>query len=189
MKQSRNFSENSLAFDFLLISSLSISLHYSITSSFASTRLDKSNQLIPNNWYQSLRSIFRRIKMAKKSSDGEMGSSTPSDGGSRYFLIIIDDYTWLIWVAMLQQKSDAFEAFKRFKTLAEIEKGVKLKALRTDGGGEFTSIEFSSYCNSNGIKRELTAPYSPQQNGVAERKNRTVMSMVLAMLKAKDLPK
>ena len=110
-------------------------------------------------------------------------------GGSRYFLLIIDDYTWLIWVAMLQQKSDAFEAFKRFKTLAETEKGVKLRALRTDRGGEFTSTEFSNYCNSNGIKRELTAPYSPQQNGVAKRKNRTVMSMVRAMLKAKDLPR
>ena len=68
------------------------------------------------------------------------GPISPSTlGGSRYFLLIIDDYTRLIWVAMLQKKSDAFEAFKRFKTLAETEKGVKLKALRTDRGGEFTS--------------------------------------------------
>ena len=118
------------------------------------------------------------------------GPISPSTlGGNRYFLLIIDDYTRLIWVAMLLQKSDAFEAFKRFKTLAETEKGVKLKALRTNRGGEFTSTEFSSYCNSNGIKRELTAPYSPQQNRVAERKNRTIMSMVRAMLKAKDLPR
>ena len=118
------------------------------------------------------------------------GPISPSTlGGSKYFLLIIDDYTRLTWVAMLQQKSDAFEAFKRFKTLAETEKGANLKALRTDRGGEFTSTEFSSYCNRNGIKRELTAPYSPHQNGVAERKNRTLMSMVRAMLKAKDLPR
>ena len=118
------------------------------------------------------------------------GPISPSTlGGSRYFLLIIDDYTRLTWVVMFQQKSDAFEAFKRFKTLAETEKGVKLKALRTDRGCEFTSTEFSSYCNRTCIKRELTAPYSPQQNGVAERKNRTVMSMVRAMLKAKDLPR
>ena len=118
------------------------------------------------------------------------GPISPSTlGGSRYFLLIIDNYSRLIWVAMLQHKSDAFEAFKKFKALAETEKGVKLKALRTDRGGEFTSREFSNYCISNGIKRDLTAPYSPQQNGVAERKNKTVMSMVRAMLKAKDLPR
>ena len=90
---------------------------------------------------------------------------------------------------MLQQESDAFEAFKWFKILAETEKGVKMKTLRSDRDGEFTSEEFSSYCLEHGIKRQLTAPYSPQQNGVVERKNRTVLYMVRAMLKAKDLPR
>ena len=91
---------------------------------------------------------------------------------------------------MLQCKSDAFEAFTHFKSLAETEKGVKVKTLRSDrGGGEFTSDEFISYCLKHGIKRQLTAPYSPQQNGVVERKNRTVLSMVRAMLKAKNLPR
>ena len=115
--------------------------------------------------------------------------SPPTLGGSRYFLLIIDDYSRLTWVAMLQCKSDAFEAFKRFKNLAETEKGVKVKTLRSDRGGEFTSEEFSKLCIEYGIKRQLTTPYSPQQNGVVERKNRTVMSMVRAMLKAKDLPR
>ena len=90
---------------------------------------------------------------------------------------------------MLQCKSDAFEAFKHFKILVETDKGVKIKTLRSDRGGEFTSEEFSSYCLEQGIKRQLTAPYSPQQNGVVERKNMTVLSMVRAMLKAKDLPR
>ena len=115
--------------------------------------------------------------------------SPPSLGGNRYFLLIINDFSRLIWVAMLQHKSDALEAFKKFKALAETEKGGKLKAVRIDRGGEFTSTEFSNFCISNGIKRDLTASYSPQQNGVAERKNMTVMSMVQAMLKAKDLPR
>ena len=115
--------------------------------------------------------------------------SPPTLGGNRYFLLLIDDFSRLIWVAMLHNKSDALEAFKKFKALAETEKGGKLKAVRTDRGGEFTSMEFSNFCISNGIKRDLTAPYSSQQNGVAERKNRTVMSMVRAMLKAKDLPR
>ena len=115
--------------------------------------------------------------------------SSPTLEGSRYFLLVIDDYTRLTWVAMLHQKYDAFEAFKRFKTLAETEKGVKIKALRSDKGGELTSTDFTSYCLSHGIKRQLTAPYSPQQNGVVKRKNMTVISMVRAMLKEKNLPR
>ena len=94
-----------------------------------------------------------------------------------------------MWVAMLQCKSDAFEAFKHFKSLAETEKELKIKTLRSDRGGEFISKEFSKHSLEHGIKRQLTTPYSPQQNGVVERKNRTVMSTVRAMLKAKDLPR
>ena len=113
----------------------------------------------------------------------------PTLGGSCYFFLIIDDYSWLTWVSMLQCKSDAFYAFKLFKNLAETKKGLRIKTLRSDRGGEFTSDEFSKYCTDHGIKRQLTAPYSPQQNGVVERKNRTVVSMVRAILKAKDLPR
>ena len=61
-----------------------------------------------------------------------------------------------MWAAMLHCKSDAFEAFKHFKSLAEIEKGVKIKTLRSDGGGEFISEEFSKHCLEHGIKRQLT---------------------------------
>ena len=118
------------------------------------------------------------------------GTITPlSLGGSRYFVLIIDDFSRLTWVAMLQCKSDAFKAFKHFKNLAEIEKGVKIKTLRSDRGGQFTSDEFSKFCLERGMKRQLCAPYSPQQNGIVERKNRTIVSMVRAMLKAKELPK
>ena len=70
--------------------------------------------------------------------------------------------------------------------MAETNKGVKIKTFISDRGGEFTSNEFSRYCLEHGIKRQLTAPYSPQQNGVVERKNTTLASMVRAMLKAKD---
>jgi transposase InsO family protein len=60
--------------------------------------------------------------------------------------------------------------------------------LRTDRGGEFTSKEFSDYCTGDGIKWQLTAPYSPQQNGVVERRNGTVMATTRSLLKAKNLP-
>ncbi|CAL2269077.1 unnamed protein product [Prunus armeniaca] len=78
--------------------------------------------------------------------------------------------------------------FKQFKAYGEKQSGYNLKTLRTDRGGEFTSNEFSEFCKSNGIKRELTASYTPQQNGVAERRNRTIVEMARSMLKAKGLP-
>lgn len=61
--------------------------------------------------------------------------------------------------------------------------------MRTDCGGEFTSQDFTNFCDVNGINRQLTAAYLPQQNGVAERKNRTIMNMVRSMLSGKDIPK
>ena len=65
-----------------------------------------------------------------------------------------------------------------------VEKEIELpiKCLHTDRGGEFNSIEFSDFCKQSGIKRQLMAAYTPQQNGVAERKNRTIMNMVRSML-------
>ncbi|KAL0356000.1 UNVERIFIED_CONTAM: Retrovirus-related Pol polyprotein from transposon TNT 1-94 [Sesamum radiatum] len=85
--------------------------------------------------------------------------------------------------------SEAFEIFKRFKTRVEKESGFEIKALRTDRGGEFTSNEFKAFCELHGIRRPMTVPRTPQQNGVAERKNRTVLNMARTMLKSKEMPK
>ncbi|KAH9671981.1 hypothetical protein KPL70_017541 [Citrus sinensis] len=82
-----------------------------------------------------------------------------------------------------------FEAFKKFKAAVEKESGCQIKAMRSDRGGEFTSKEFLEFCEANGIRRPLTVPRSPQQNGVAERKNRTILDMARSMLKSKRLPK
>lgn len=89
----------------------------------------------------------------------------------------------------LVYKSDAFAFFKQFKCGVEKESGLSVKCLRTDRGGEFTSSEFNEFCKDNGVKRQLTTAYTPQQNGVAERKNRTVMNMVRSMLVEKSVPK
>ncbi|KAL4297638.1 hypothetical protein GQ457_12G007010 [Hibiscus cannabinus] len=112
-----------------------------------------------------------------------------SFGKSRYFLLFIDDYSRKTWVYFLKQKSEAFGAFKNFKALVEKESGFEIKSLRSDRGGEFTSNEFNDFCKANGIRRPLTVPRSPQQNGVAERKNRTILNMARSMLKAKNMPK
>ena len=90
---------------------------------------------------------------------------------------------------VIKQKSDVFEQFCEWK--AEVEKllGRSLKTLRTDNGGEFTSKEFEKYLRKEGIKHELTIPKCPEQNGVAERLNRTLMEMVRSMLADSELPK
>ena len=73
-----------------------------------------------------------------------------------------------------KQKSEALDKFKKFKATAEKESGIKIKAVRTDRGGEYMSEEFVSYLKQCGIQAKTTAAYSPQQNGVAERLNRTI---------------
>lgn len=115
--------------------------------------------------------------------------SIESSGGSRYFLLFTDDYSRMSWVYFLKAKSETFDCFKKFKALLENESGCHIKVLRTDRGGEFTSEEFNVFCEENDIRRELSAPRTPQQNGVAERKNRTVVEMARSMMTACNLPK
>ncbi|GAU16533.1 hypothetical protein TSUD_167640 [Trifolium subterraneum] len=118
------------------------------------------------------------------------GPITPvSNSNKRYVLTFIDDYSRKIWAYYLSNKSDAFECFKKFKCMVEKETSETICCLRTDRGGEFNSDEFKEFCEVNGIKRQLTAAYTPQQNGIAERKNRTIMEMIRCMLAGKSVPK
>ncbi|GJW21496.1 putative RNA-directed DNA polymerase [Tanacetum coccineum] len=118
------------------------------------------------------------------------GPITPSSHtGNMYFLSFIDDYSRKGWVYLLAEKSQALESFKQFKKKVETETGKTVKPLRTDRGGEYLSDDFKAFCLEHGVKRQLTTSYSPQQNGVAERKNRTVVNMVVSMIAAKKMPK
>lgn len=112
-----------------------------------------------------------------------------SNSSKRYLITFIDDYSRKTWVYFLSEKSEAFVMFKKYKSLVEKETGEVICCLRTDRGGEFTSLEFNNFCSTNGISRQLTTAYTPQQNGVAERKNRTIMNMVRSMLSEKEVPK
>ncbi|RLM58833.1 hypothetical protein C2845_PM18G06050 [Panicum miliaceum] len=116
---------------------------------------------------------------------GPISPSTPS--GNSYFLLV-DDYSRFMWVALLPTKDGAAAAIKRIQAAAELEIGNKLRVLCTDRGGEFTASSLNDYCTELGVHRELTAPYSPQQNEVIERRNQTVVTMARSMLKAKNLP-
>nr|GFC37956.1 zinc finger, CCHC-type [Tanacetum cinerariifolium] len=81
-----------------------------------------------------------------------------------------------MWAYFLTSKDETLSTFKEFRQRIEMELRIRIRMVRTDRGGEFTSNEFTKYCKEKGIARQLTAPYSPQQNGVVERRNRTVLS-------------
>jgi hypothetical protein len=113
----------------------------------------------------------------------------PSLGGKEYFLSIIDDKTRYTWTYPLKYKSDAFGKFKEWKAMAERSSGYKLKKLRSDNGGEYISNEFDQYLLDEGIQRQNSIPKTPQQNGVAERMNRTLEEVIRSMLSESKLPK
>lgn len=94
-----------------------------------------------------------------------------------------------MWSYIIAKKSEAFESFKNFKASVKKESGLLLCGLRTDRGGEFCSKEFDDYCKTHGIKRQLTAAYTPQQNVIAERRNQTIMNLVRSALTEKKMPK
>ena len=102
--------------------------------------------------------------------------------GYSYYVTFIDDYSRKTWIYFLKARSEVFERFREFKTLIENQSGKKIRVLRTDNGGEYTSNESLQYCSSEGIKKEHVVPHTPQQNGVVERKNKTMVGAAKAML-------
>ena len=92
--------------------------------------------------------------------------NTVSLSGARYFLTFIDDRTHYTWTYVLKHKSEVLDAFLRWKAFVERSSGRKLRAIRTDNGGEYTSSKFNDYLKSNSIRHDLTVPKIPQQNGL-----------------------
>ncbi|RDX84970.1 hypothetical protein CR513_33901, partial [Mucuna pruriens] len=112
-----------------------------------------------------------------------------SIGGAKFFVTFIDDASRRVWVYLLKSKDEVFKYFKHFHVMVERETGKKLKCLRSDNGGEYTSHEFRDYCFGHGIRHEKTVPGTPQHNGVAECMNRTILERVRCMRKTSRLPK
>ena len=109
-------------------------------------------------------------------------------GGSRYALVFTDDFSRKSWIYFLRQKGETFDKFCLFKNMIQLETGNKLKSLRSDRGGEYLSQYFIDYCNQTGIQRELTQARTPQQNGVSERRNRTIMERARSLAADANLP-
>ena len=110
-------------------------------------------------------------------------------GGKRYFITFIDDSTRFCYVHLLKSKDEASHYFKIYKAEVENQLEKKIKRLRSDHGGEYFSNEFSEFCAVHDIIHERTPPYSPQSNGITERKNRTLTELVNAMLETTRLSK
>ncbi|KAH9681147.1 hypothetical protein KPL71_026853 [Citrus sinensis] len=116
-------------------------------------------------------------------------SQVPSHGGARYFITFIDDFSRKLWVYILKHKSEALDKFKEWIALMENQIGRKIKRLRTDNGLEYCSNEFDEFCKRLGIARQKTVRYTPQQNGLAERMNKTLIEKVRYMLLSSNLSK
>lgn len=114
---------------------------------------------------------------------------TESHGGCRYFVTFIDEYSRYTKIYFLKQKNEVLNHFKEFKCEVEKFTGKHIKFLQSDNGvAEYKSKEFSKYLVHHGIQRRLSAPYTPQQNGLAERKNRSVLDKTRCLLLESHLP-
>lgn len=110
-------------------------------------------------------------------------------GGARFFLSIIDDYSRKVWLYVLKTKDETLVKFREWCAEVENHTGQKVKCLRTDNGLEFVSSQFNLFCTSKGIRSHRTVPGHPQQNGVVERMNRTILERVRYLLASSGLPK
>ncbi len=115
--------------------------------------------------------------------------SEKSLGRAEYFLTFTDDYTRFTWTYILKTKDQVWEKLMEWKALVEKQSNRKLKVLRTDNGGEYTSKKFEEYLKKEGIRHEKTIPKTPEQNGVSERLNRTLVESATSMLLDANLSK
>jgi transposase InsO family protein len=126
-----------------------------------------------------------RLELMHGDLCGPVTPATP--GGRRYFLLLVDDLSRYMWVMVLGSKGEAADAIRRAHAVAEAECGCKLCMLRTDNCDEFTAVEFVLYCVNEGVQRHYSASYSPQQNGIVEQRNQTVVEMARALLKQRGV--
>jgi len=115
--------------------------------------------------------------------------STASFYGSKYGLVIVDDYSRWTWVKFLKSKDHAYDVFSNLCTLMQSEKEAKILKIRSDHGCEFENEPFEAFCEKHGIIHEFSSPRTPQQNGVVDRKNRSLQEMARTMIHENNLAK
>ena len=107
--------------------------------------------------------------------------------GDRYIMLFVDDYSIMMTVMFLKKKIDTFQMFKWY--LARVEKEIRksLKCLRSNRGGDLTLREFEVFCNDKGIKRQTSTPRTPPQNGIVERRNKSVIDYARNLMMEKNV--
>lgn len=141
-----------------------------------------STEAHPKETRHRAKALLRRIH----SDVCEMPS--PSVSGKKYFVTFIDDFSRYVRVFCIEKKSEVIDCWLKYKALVENQVGTRIKALRSDNGGEYVNGEFLAELNRSGIEHETSVPESPPQNGVAERMNRTLVEMVRCMLLDGEMP-
>lgn len=114
---------------------------------------------------------------------------TESIGRAKFLITFVDDYSRRVFVYSIRAKSNAFDIFKNFRAMVENQYNHKIKILRSDNGGEYESNEFRAYLEASGIIHQTSAAHTPQQNGRAERMNRTIIEKAKCLLFDAGLPK
>ncbi|XP_058192064.1 uncharacterized protein LOC131309447 [Rhododendron vialii] len=165
--------------------------------------LEKGYDICMKNLYLTIKDACGNLIAHVKMSKNRMFSLNIQHDAMKCFNAIVKDKAWLwhlrfghlnfgglkLLSSKDMRKSEVFDKFKEFKTLVEKQSAHYIKMLRSDHGGEYTSDAFENFCKEHGIKHQLTPSYTPQLNGVAERKNRTILDMARSMLKEKRLPR
>ena len=116
-------------------------------------------------------------------------SGVASLAGNLYALVVVDDYSRFTWTLFLAHKNHAYNAFKKLAKVLHNENGCCIKSIRSDHGGEFHNARFERFCEKHGISHSFSAPKTPQQNGVVERKNISLEELARTMLNECKLPK
>jgi len=109
-------------------------------------------------------------------------TKTQNIGGKKYCLVIVDDYSRFTWVYFMASKSEAFSYFSKFSKKVQKEKGYAISTIRTDYGGEFENQDFVKFCDEFGFQHIFSSPYTQEQNGVMERKNKSLQEMARTLL-------
>jgi len=108
--------------------------------------------------------------------------------GYRYYVTFIDECTRFTWIFPLSNKSEVFALFVKFHAFLCTQFSAKVKILQSDGGGEYTTSKFQSFLTINGIVHQKSCPYTPKQNGLAEKKHRHIVETAITLLQNAKLP-
>jgi transposase InsO family protein len=138
---------------------------------------------------QSCNGSFKPVNAPLEAVHADLvGPITPStNGGARYFLTLVDQFTGYIHTVILKTKDQSAGEIMNYKRLFEKQSGHSLKKLITDGGGEFCNNNLTSLLSEHGIQHNVSPPYTPQNNGIAERANRTILDMTRCLLMQANL--